>query len=823
MLPVEKYKNEIQCRLKTSGTLVFTAPPGSGKSTMLPQFISQMDECKEEVVVLQPRRIAARMLAHSVAKMNHFNLGDEVGFQVRGEKKRGPKTKVSYRTDGLFLRQLISRSELNKVSAVILDEFHERNWQTDVILPLLLEYQKEREDFYIVIMSATMETEKLCHYTRAEFLNCEAELYPVEIYYRQFSRNTPLWERAAKALNDHLLKGTSSGNILVFMPGVYEINKTMDLCRGFKEIEACVLHGSMSPQQQDKSLSSSEKRKIIICTNIAETSLTVEGVDTVIDAGYAKVSKFDSGRGVDSLNLESVSVFSADQRAGRAGRLGPGVCYRLWSDEEHSRKELSMIPEVFRIDLSEVVLQIAKAGFDAFDFNWYERPDEKLIHTALKQLNSLGALRSNKLTPCGDKMSSFPAHPRIARFLIEANQNNCFLEACFWAAILSERSPVDNKTKLEDRQSPASDLGAITDICHSYFNAQGNTRESTGRKFEIKGNVLRSINTAMQQFTRLLRPEAENIHELRRNLVKSLLTAYGDRIGVRVDRGTLRYRFASGRVAELSRSSSVRDSEYIIAIDTIELNSGGNSRLLIGLAVEVTYEMLEETFLDSFEFRNEVSWNETSRCAEEAELILLDGLIIKKQVINNSTISTGMSELLSQKVIDGSLKLNKWNSEVDKWIKKVHWVSSVFPEKELVEYSDEKVKEIVESFCAGCKSFKEIKGVEVLDYFKNSLSWEDQQFVIDMTPQRIELSNGKKIKVKYEEGKAPKISGFIQDFYGVQSTPTLAGGRVKVLVEMLAPSRRPVHVTDDLDGFWDGVYKDIKTQLAGRYPKHKWI
>ena len=823
MLPVERYKNEIQTSLRSSGTLVFTAPPGSGKSTMLPQFISKMNECVGEVVVLQPRRIAARMLAYSVAKMNSYDLGSEVGYQVRGEKKRGKDTRVSYRTDGLFLRQLISKTELSSISAVVLDEFHERNWQTDVILPLLLEYQKSRQDFYIVIMSATMETEKLCSFTKSEFIECKTEMYPVEIYYRQFSRNTPLWERAAKALNDHLSKNRTTGNILVFMPGVYEINRTVDLSKGFKDIEVYALHGSMSPQQQDLALSSSGKRKIIVCTNIAETSLTVDGVDTVIDAGYAKVSKYDSGRGVDSLNLEPISVFSAEQRAGRAGRLGPGICYRLWSSEEHSRKELSISPEVFRIDLSEVLLQVAKSGNSIPKFNWYEKPDNSLIESALRQLKNLGALNEGGLSDCGYKMSEFPAHPRIAKFLIEANENNCFLEACFWASILSERSPVDNKAKLADKQDPASDLGAITDICHSYYKAQGNGKESIQRKYKLKTNALRNMNTAMQQFTRLLNPEPENTHDLRLNLIKSLLCAYGDRIGVRLDRGTLRYRFANGRVAELSKGSSVRDAEYIIAIETIELNAGSSSKLLVGMAVEVTYEMLEEEFLDQLDFKHEFMWNEKNRIAEEVELILLDNLIIKKQVLANSSDLSKASKLLAQKVLDGTLKIKSWNSEVTKWIKRVSWVRSIYPEKSLPEYSDKKIESIVESFCFGCKSFKEIKNIDVLDYIKNALSWEDQQFVISMTPPRIELSNGKKVKVKYEDGKAPQISGFIQDFYGVEATPTVAGGRVKVLIEMLAPSRRPVHITDDLDGFWDGVYKDIKSQLAGRYPKHKWI
>ena len=822
MLPVEKYKSDIQECLRSSVSLIFTSPPGSGKSTMLPFFVSDMPECQGEVVVLQPRRIAAKMLAYSVAKMHGFNLGDTVGYQVRGEKKRGPSTRISYRTDGLFLRQLISDDNLHNISAVILDEFHERNWQTDVILPLLMEYQKSRENFYIVIMSATMETEKLQTFTGAKILECKSELHPVEIYYRQFSRNTPLWERAAKALSDHLNKNPGNGNILIFMPGVYEINRTVELCKGFKGIEVCALHGSMSPQDQDHALSKSSRRKIIVCTNIAETSLTVDGVDTVIDAGYAKINKYDPHRGIDSLNLEPISVFSAKQRSGRAGRLGPGICYRLWSSEEHSRKDISLNPEVFRIDLSEVVLQVAKAGYEASTFNWYEKPDDTLIESAVIQLNELGALKSGTLTPLGNTMASFPAHPRISKFLISSNDNNCFLEACFWAAILSERSPIGKDVKLIERTNPSSDLGVITDICHSYFSSQGNQRQALSKKYKLKGSVLRNINIAVQQFTRLLLPNDQNIHELRDMLIRSLMSAFSDRIAVRVDRGTLRYRFANGKVAELSRNSSVRDSEFIIAIETIELNMSGNSRLLIGTAVELSYELIEEEFIDSLEFKEDLIWNESSRAVEEAELILYRGLVIKKQLCLSKG-SKAASNLLAQKVIDGTLKLKNWNADIEKWIEKVRWVSEIYPEKNLLAYTEEEISEIVKGFCNGYRSYKDIKNIAVLDYFKNALSWDDQQFVLEMTPPKLELSNGRKVKLKYEAGKAPRISGFIQDFYGVEETPTVAGGRVKVQVEMLAPNRRPVHLTEDLEGFWTGVYKDIKSQLAGRYPKHKWI
>ena len=823
MLPVDNYKTEIQAVLSASNSLVFTAPPGSGKSTRLPVFLTEMKEISGEVVVLQPRRLAARMLAASVAKMYNFNLGSEVGYQVRGEKKRSANTRLTYRTDGLFLRQLIN-SDIDGIGAVVLDEFHERSWQTDVILPLLIEKQKTHPELKIVVMSATMETEKLCEYLKARLIICESRTYPVDIYYKHFNRNIHLWERAFSALNDHIIKANDDGNILVFMPGVFEINKTIDLCKSFKKFEVCALHGSMSPEKQDKALRSSTKNKIIVCTNIAETSLTVEGVHTVIDTGYSRVNRYNISKGIDALSLESISVFSAEQRSGRAGRLGPGKCYRLWSREEQGRKELSTAPEVFRIDLSEVLLQILKAGCDPNHFNWYERPSQDSIDEAMKQLKIYDALENGKLSQIGDTMSEIPAHPRISRFLIESDKLNCYFQACFWAAILSERSPVDNKTKLDDKVSPACDLAVITEICNKYFDAPPQEAAKIAARFKIKTGALKAVNTAFQQFLGLLPQKSiDRIGERRDNLVNAILSSFLDRLAVRVDRGTLRYRFANGRVAELTRTSSVRDAEFIVATETIELNSGGSSKFLIGSAVEVPYDLLEEKFLDKLDFKNEYIWNEKTRSVDYSEIIELNGLVIREQLINNQPVTIKAAEKLADKVLDGTLKLNSWNSKIDKWIEKVKWVRELFPEKNLPEYSEEQIRRITVGFCTGYRTYKEIKNIQVLDYFKNYLSWEDQQFVLDMTPERIELGNGKKVKIKYEAGKKPKISGFIQDFYGVEKTPEIAGGKVKVLVELLAPNRRPVHLTEDLEGFWDGVYKDIRSQLAGRYPKHKWI
>lgn len=819
MLPVYNSKQEILDRLQESRSLVFTAPPGSGKSTLLPQFLLELPALNGEVLVLQPRRLAARMLAMSVAKLSDFTLGKEVGYQVRGDRRLSANTLISYRTEGILLRQLLEDPDLRNVGAVVLDEFHERSWQADVILSFLKALHKRRKDFYLVVMSATLNAAEVCDFLEAPHVNCFVKTFPVEFNYRTFSRNTPLWERALKVIREHV-SVTDSGNVLVFMPGAYEIRRTIEACGNIKGIDFLGLHGSMAPEQQDKVLFGGDRRKVIVSTNIAETSLTVEGVDTVVDAGYARMSRFDSSRGLDTLNLETISAFSAEQRGGRAGRLGPGLVYRLWSAEEHERRPEATVPEVSRIDLSEVLLTILSLGKSLESFEWFAKPEDTRIAEALQQLELLGAVEKGQLTAIGIRMSSFPAHPRLARLLIESESRGCTGEASRWAAIVSEKSPLDHKQKLNDDHTPVSDLQAIVHLWKQYEKAAD--KFSFSRKYNLHGGGLKTLQQVFRQFEKLCRSEVYS-EDLALDLARCLLVSFSDRLAVRVDRGTLRYRLVSGQVGELTRTSSARDAQFIIPLTITELNSSGSSRLLLSLASEIPFELIEEFFLDDLLVEKKLVWDPKARRVEQVETISLKGAVLDEKVISGKVNDAATAEILSDKVLSGELKLNSWNAAVDAWMDRVRWVSEVFPEKELIIYEEDDIKLVLMEMFSGCRSFKEIKNIVVIDYFMNLLSWDEQKFVKDMTPERLQLPAGRSIRLSYKPGEVPRGNGFIQDFYGLEETPKVGGGRVKIVLELLAPNRRIIHITNDLEGFWDGVYLDIRSQLAGRYPKHKWI
>jgi len=461
MLPIHAIRSELLATMKRSNRLVLTAPTGSGKTTQVPQFLLNAELREPQIIVLQPRRMAARLVAQRVAKEVGSEAGEVVGYQTRHESKISPQTRIRFMTEGLFLRLIQSQPKLPQVGAVILDEFHERNLASDLSLALVKRLQERaREELRLIVMSATLDTKLVADYLSSPTLEAHGRAYPVEIAYldkrpqrkqvvgklrRGGSMNVPVWELAAEAARD-VLEEQAQGDILIFMPGAYEIRRTLELLprddgHG-NELALFPLHSQLSPREQDEAVSPSKRRKIIVSTNVAETSITIEGISHVIDSGLARINRFDPRRGLNALVIEPISRASADQRSGRAGRTGPGTAIRLWTQAEEKHRPAQGTPEIQRLDLAEALLSLhAMDAGDVREFPWLQPPTAAAVEQAEKTLVMLGAIADDarSISARGKQMAHLPMHPRLSRMLVEAAEMNCLKRACLWAALISER------------------------------------------------------------------------------------------------------------------------------------------------------------------------------------------------------------------------------------------------------------------------------------------------------------------------------------------------------------------------------------------------
>src|SRR5581483_9364259 len=448
-LPIYDIESEIISRLRADRRLILSAPTGSGKSTQVPQMLLRHDFLRDgQVVILQPRRLATRLLAARVAQELGVQLGQEVGYQIRFENVTSAKTKIRFVTEGVLLRQMIEDPKLRGVSTLIFDEFHERHLYGDITLARALDLQEQhRADLNLIVMSATLNAGELENYLKpCATLSSEGRVYPVEFEYAAqpgYNDKRPVWEQAADAFSNYVANG-GEGDVLIFMPGGFEISQTIETIRNVPESRGFILlplHGELEPRLQDAAVARYDKRKVVVSTNVAETSLTIDGVRLVIDSGLARMARYDANRGINTLLIEKISQSSADQRAGRAGRTAPGVCMRLWSREEHSHRAPQELPEIKRLDLAEVVLTLKAAGVDDLrKFRWLEKPDEISLTHAEELLHDLGALdKNNSITPVGRKMLAFPLHPRYSRMLLAAQEYNCVYQAALVAALTQGR------------------------------------------------------------------------------------------------------------------------------------------------------------------------------------------------------------------------------------------------------------------------------------------------------------------------------------------------------------------------------------------------
>ncbi|MDD5140474.1 MAG: ATP-dependent RNA helicase [Verrucomicrobiales bacterium] len=888
-LPIYDIERDLIARLKTDRRLILSAPTGSGKSTQVPQMLLKHDFLREgQVVILQPRRLATRLLASRVAQELGVQLGQEVGYQIRFENVTSAKTKIRFVTEGVLLRQMIDDPKLRGVSALIFDEFHERHLYGDITLARALDLQEQfRPDLNLVVMSATLNAGELEKYLNHRSSGCESahssaqdsqsrltsaatnhfrcsvlssagRMFPVEHEYSAtpgYTDKRPVWEQAAEAFSSYV-HGGGEGDVLVFMPGGFEISQTIEAIRHTSEAKGFILlplHGELPPKDQDAAVARYEKRKVVVATNVAETSLTIDGVRLVIDSGLARIPRYDSNRGINTLLIERISQSSSDQRAGRAGRTAPGVCMRLWSREEHGHRAVQELPEIKRLDLSEVVLTLKASGVqDLRKFRWLEAPDEQSLAHAEELLTDLGALdKLGAMTPIGRKMLAFPLHPRYARMLLAAQEYGCVYQACLVAALTQGRDLL-LRNQGKDVDSAREDLLGEKSSSDFWilmrawtYAVKNDFRLDACRKLGIHAVTARQVGPLLEQFLRIAEKEGLDVQprEVKDEaLQKCVLIGFSDRVARRLDQGTLRCDLVHNRRGVLARDSVVGRSrgnetltsktkneprhlgsyELFVAAEIREIESRDKEiNTILSLATAIEPDWLRELFPEDIQSDLHVQFDPTSKRVQAAELLKFRGLALSARRVEPPPADAA-ARLLAEQVIAGNLTLKDWDDSVDQWILRLNLLAKWCPEFALPPITDDDRKHLIEQLCHGAFGYKDIKERDVKPVVKSWLSAAQHESLNKHAPERLSLPNGRTPKVVYDVGNPPHIALRIQELYDVNQTPKIALGRVPVVVHILTPGMKPIQVTQDLASFWKDHYPRIKSELQRKYPKHLW-
>jgi len=812
---------------------VVEAPTGSGKSTQIPQMLLAKGLLNGgEVVILQPRRIAARMLARRVAEEMGGRLGDEVGYQVRFESAVSRRTVIRYVTEGILLRRMLGDPHLSGVSAVVFDEFHERHLYGDITLARALDLQESvRPDLSILVMSATLQTADLKRYLEpCTHLVSQGRTYPVEISYAPVRQATGLdIPGQAARVCAQVMAQQQEGHALIFMPGAFEIRKTMEALGREKALRDCdilPLHGELPPAQQDAAVAPGGRRRIVVATNVAETSLTIDGVQVVIDSGLARTAAYDPNRGINTLTIQPISRASADQRAGRAGRTGPGICVRLWSEDQHGRRPAAEIPEVQRLDLAEVALGLHAAGVhDLKAFRWFEPPDFRSLALAEELLRELGAVDrgSGKITEMGRQLTKYPVHPRQARMLEEAAARDCVLPVALCVALLQGRSLfVKSQGGAASRFHHPDDWSDFLPLLRAWQAAQeANFHPDSCGRLGLNG---RGASEAARLADRLVQmvgvPGGSAALPDQETLAKVILSGYPDHVARRTSVASVACDVTGGRRGSVSRESVIRGTELLVSAEITEVQ-GRDVQVVLNLNTEIEEKWLGEMFPNDFSRSASAVWDAMQRRVMQKEQVKFRDLILREKQSGEPDPGPAAG-ILADKVMAGELVYTPWDDSVQQWLARLNFLRAAMPDLELPEFTDDDRRLVLEQLFFGCKTYKDIKELSPWPVLRGWLSGPQTHLLETHAPERIELTGGRKVKIDYAHGSEPTIGVLIQQLYGQRETPRIAAGRVPLLVQALAPNHRPIQVTKDLASFWKNSYPQIAKELKRRYPKHEW-
>jgi len=842
-LPIYELESAVVSALRASGRLIVQAPTGSGKSTQIPQMLLRhgLLGAKGEVVVLQPRRLAARLLAKRVAEEAGTPLGEIVGYHIRLESRVSERTRIRFVTEGILLRQMSFDAALRGVSAVVFDEFHERHLYGDISLARALQIQKTtRPDLKIIVMSATLDAAVLRDYLApCEVLTSQGRSFPVKIEYLpravDFERE-PVWDVAARECAR--VAAETPGDLLVFMPGAYEISRTVQAVQGdrtLRDFVAFPLHGELPPEAQDRAVARYDARKIIVSTNVAETSLTIDGVTAVIDGGLARMARYDPHRGINTLLIEKISAASADQRAGRAGRTAPGVCVRLWTEREHAQRPAQELPEVKRLDLAEVVLTLKASGIDdVAGFPWLEKPEPRSLERAETLLVDLSALGGEKksITDTGRRMLRFPVHPRYARMLLEADARGCVRSVALMAALTQGRNFLMRGGSKEIEAAREDLLGEEHEsdfflLMRAWRYADKNNYSLDAcRRLGIHAQASRQVGPLFEQFLEIAGKEGLDIAEKRVDgtaVRKCVLAGFSDHLARRLDAGTLRCELVHNRRGVLARESAIQKAPLLVAAEVSEIEGrGGEVNVLLSLATAIDEVWLAELFPDDYRMAQGVIYDEQAKRVVARRERRFRDLVLEAKAGSDEVSSDEAAALLTREVLAGRIKIDSWDESVEQWIIRVNRLAEWFPELEVNPITDADRATLIEQICYGEMSARGVMKKEVMPVLRDWLMAEQLAVLDDYLPERLTMANGRRSRITYNKEGPPVLSARIQELYGVEGKFTLGHGRVPVKIEVLAPNQRPIQVTDDLTSFWRDMYPKVKAELSRRYPRHEW-
>jgi ATP-dependent helicase HrpB len=823
-LPIDRFLPEIVERLRGSRSLVLVAPPGAGKTTRVPPAILRaglLSPAHPNLVMLQPRRVAARASAERIAAENGWTLGEQVGYHVRFDKKIGPQTRLRVLTEGILTRQILADPFLEGIGAVLLDEFHERSLHTDVAVALLREVrQTVREDLILVIMSATLEAEPAARFLGdCPIVRAEGRTFPIEIEHRA-SAQAPLPERVAHVVED---LGQDPGDTLVFLPGAEEIRRTMRRLESVAQRDDLLLlplHGSLPAEEQTRALRPAKQRKIILATNIAETSLTIDGVRTVVDSGFARVAGYDPRRGLDRLELKRISKASATQRAGRAGRTAPGRCVRLWSQKEHAALPDFELPEVRRVDLAGTVLALHAWGKpDPRAFGWYETPPEETLVAAERLLAMLGALSNDvngQITPLGNRLMSLPVHPRLARLMIQAAEHGMLSEGATVAALLSEK----DISRSESRDATVQGDSDLTVRMQMLEEAERHRFAAHVRDRGIDPIAARQAARTRDELLRVAKRLPAHLKSGISNLKLPLL-AYPDRVCRRRASDPKAAAIVGGGGVRLGAESCVWQAEFFVALDARHDERNPRSEAVVRIASAIDVAWLGELFPQSIRREQSAVFDESRGKVVGLRQTFYRDLLIDESrdaAVDPAHAAKALAEALRPRAREVFVS----DESAANVLARVALLRAHMSEHAWPAFDDAELAELLAEASQGKRGIDELRRASLAPLLLGRLVYPLDRLLEEHAPAALQVPTGNRIKLDYGAGAKPVLAVRLQELFGWTDTPRVAGGRVPVVLHLLGPNYRPVQITEDLRSFWATTYFQVRKDLRVRYPRHSW-